>query len=157
MVCASQWSLVIPIILFLAAVSLAFPSFPPTLPCCASLPLTLLSCFKSTSFPLSLILPLPPFYCSPPLPPLCYFLLVFARVSDRCLLQMPSCCCEAVVAITWQTACICTCVLLFFSTCVLLYTLCLVWKDGKKKEGGDLLNESRLCLMKLSTICNQGS
>lgn len=45
---------------FFKLVSLAFPSFPPTLPCCASLPLTLLSCFKSTSFPLSMILPLPP-------------------------------------------------------------------------------------------------
>lgn len=36
---------------FLATVSLALLSFPPTPPCYASLPLPLLSCFKSSSFP----------------------------------------------------------------------------------------------------------
>lgn len=50
--------------LFLAAVSLALLSFPPTPPCCASLPLPLLLCFKSSSFPLSVILPIPPLFPS---------------------------------------------------------------------------------------------
>ncbi len=49
----------------LATVSLALLSFPPTPPCCASLPLPLLSCFKSSSFPLSIILPIPPLSGSP--------------------------------------------------------------------------------------------
>lgn len=45
---------------FLASVSLALLSFPPTPPRCAALPLPLLSCFKSSSFPLSMIVPVPP-------------------------------------------------------------------------------------------------
>lgn len=40
--------------------------FPSHTPRCASLPLPLLSCFKSSSFPLSMILPIPPLPCSPP-------------------------------------------------------------------------------------------
>ncbi len=45
---------------FLAAVSLALLSLPPTPPSCASLPLPRLSCFKTSSFPLSVILPISP-------------------------------------------------------------------------------------------------
>ena len=91
---------------FLASVSLALLSFPPTPPCCAALPLPLLSCFKSSSFPLSMIVPVPPLPSPPqlsssPLPPhtppyIPHFLLMFAVMSGRCLLRMPTCSWEAV-------------------------------------------------------------
>lgn len=42
-------------------------SFPPTPPCCASLLLPLLSCYKSATFPLSMTLPIPPLSVSLPL------------------------------------------------------------------------------------------
>lgn len=98
MVWASQQIPVIPIILFLATVSVALLFFC-IVPlssclnfhairvahslwawCCLSLSLS--GCF----FPFS------------------YALLVLARMSGRCLLQMPSCSWKAVVTIAWQAA-----------------------------------------------------
>lgn len=84
--------------LFLATVSLALLFFPPTPLHCASLLLPMLSCYKSSSFPLSLILPVPTLSSSFPFPSFSYFLLMFARMSGRCLLQMPSCSWKAVVS-----------------------------------------------------------
>lgn len=89
-----------PRLLFLATVSLDLLFFPPTPLHCASLLLPMLSCYKSSSFPLSLILPVPTLSGSFPFtsPSFSYFLLVFTRVSGRCLLQMPNCSWKAVVS-----------------------------------------------------------
>lgn len=88
---------------FLAAVSLALLSFPPTLPCCATLPLPLLLCFKSSSFPLSIILPIPPL--SPSLRSPTFSLPLsewVAGVSSRCKAVW-----EVVVMTAWQAAGVC--------------------------------------------------
>lgn len=119
---------------FLATVSLALLSFPPTPPHCAyafmflelddpfEYDIARSPSIRRLSSPPSL----PPLHS-----PLCYFLLVFARMSDRCLLQMPSCSWEAVVRTAWQAACVCACLFL----CARAH-YDEVWRNGREDGGG---------------------
>lgn len=77
--------------------SLAFSSHTAML--CLS-PLWLFLWLKSSSFPLSC-----PFLDFP-LPHFPHLLFMFARMSDRCLFQTPSCM-GAVVMAEWQASCVC--------------------------------------------------
>lgn len=104
----------------LAAASLALLSFPPTPPLRASLLLPLLSCFKSSSFPLRKILPIPPVLSfslpllQSPLPP--------CVSQNEWQVSLPD-----VVAVGRQTdrqhVCVCAVFLLFFCVVFFVCTL----------------------------------
>lgn len=131
-------------------------SFPPTPPRCASLLLPLLSCYKSSTFPLSMTLPIPPLSGSLPL-------LFPPALTFHILLPSP-CVCQN----EWQVSLPDAKLLLggsfdddltssmcvffpsfFFFLCVLYY----YWYGGmrmREKRKTDLVIEPWLCLMKLS-------
>lgn len=135
-------------------------SFPPTPPRCASLLLPLLSCYKSSTFPLSMTLPIPPLSGSLPL-------LFPPALTFHILLPSP-CVCQN----EWQvslpdaklllggsfdddlTSSMCACSFFpsfFFFLCVLYAHY--YWYGGmrmRERRKTALVIEPWLCLMKLS-------
>lgn len=131
-------------------------SFPPTPPHCASLLLPLLSCYKSSTFPLSMTLPIPPLSGSLPL-------LFPPALTFHILLPSP-CVCQN----EWQvslpdaklllggsfdddlTSSMCACsfsfLLLLLSLCV-VRTLLLVWRNENERE-----EEDRSCNWTLAVL-----
>lgn len=125
-------------------------SFPPTPPCCAALPLPLLLCFKSSSFPLSIISSIPPLFPSSRSPTFSLPLSEWvAGVSSRCKAVW-----EVVVKTAWQAACLCAqflfVCLFLLSVSVSVCPLWLVWRMVERQTTEmALVIEPWLCLMKL--------